>query len=530
MIRRPAILTALICLGLPAGAAETVDPAGPPAATAPAAQPAARPIDAAQDALPVVMPATDIESEAPAPSAAAPPEDVAPVALPASIQRILDGHDLGTDGLSLFVQAVDADKPLLALNGGVSRSPASIIKVLTTFAALDLLGPAYTWRTSAYLGGAMTGDRLEGDLIVQGGGDPFLTTERFWTFLRGLRANGLRHVEGNLVIDNSFFESGDEDPGAFDGQPWRTYNVTPDAFLVNLKAVRFRIWRPTAGAAPRVTTDPVIDNLAIDNRIGTRKGACQGFQRGVAFDLPNGLDSGTAILSGRFPSGCTDYSLWRTVLAPAEFAYGVFKPIWNDLGGSLSGDVRRGSVPEDTRSFSHLDSIPLSEVVRNINKFSNNVMTRQVFLTIGVESAGTPGTPEKARAAIDEWLKGRGLGDAGLYLDNGSGLSRDTRVSAGGLGEMLLQAWAHPLMPEFISSLALSGTDGTLRNRFRGTSMAGQMHIKTGRLDDVYSIAGYVQARSGRRYVVVSIHNDDSVHQGPGKELQDALLRWVYSR
>ncbi len=158
------------------------------------------------------------------------------------------------------------------LDGTATRSPASIIKLVTTFAALDLLGPAHSWRTEAYLGGFLEGDRLEGDLILKGGGDPYLTTERFWTLLRGLRANGLRHIEGDLVIDNSYFETGPEDPGAFDGQPWRTYNVTPDALLVNLKAVRFRIWRPAAGAPPRVTTDPVIENLSVDNRVGTGKG------------------------------------------------------------------------------------------------------------------------------------------------------------------------------------------------------------------------------------------------------------------
>ena len=450
--------------------------------------------------------------------------------LPAAVQRILDGHDLSPDGLSLFIHPVDGDAPLLELNGEISRSPASIIKVVTTFAALDLLGPAHTWRTNAYLDGFLEGDRLKGDLILKGGGDPFLTTERFWTLLRGLRANGLRHIEGDLVIDNSYFDLPPEDPGAFDGQPWRTYNVAPDALLVNMKAVRFRIWRPAAGAAPRIATDPVIANLSIDNRVGTGKGRCQGYQRGVAFDLPGGLDSDTAILSGRFPSGCREYSLWRTVMEPAEFTFGVFKPLWTELGGSISGQVRSGTAPEDEDTFSQHDSIPLAEVVRNINKFSNNVMTRQVFLTIGVDAAGTPGTPEKARAAIQTWMEERGLGSAGLYLDNGSGLSRETRINARGLGRMLLQAWEHPLMPEFISSLALSGTDGTLRNRFRGTDLAGRMHIKTGRLNGVYSIAGYVHARSGTRYVVVAIHNDADVHRGPGRELQDALLRWVYQR
>ncbi|UCC15135.1 MAG: D-alanyl-D-alanine carboxypeptidase/D-alanyl-D-alanine-endopeptidase [Gammaproteobacteria bacterium] len=451
-------------------------------------------------------------------------------ALPASVQNILEGHGLGHNGLSVVVHAVDADRPLLSLNPGVPRSPASTIKLLTTFAALDLLGPAYTWQTEAWIAGQLVNGRLEGDLVLKGGGDPYLTTERFWTFLRELSAKGLRQIDGDLIIDNSYFEPEPEDPGAFDGQPWRTYNVTPDALLVNLKAVQFRVYRPVAGGSPRVMTDPVLANLEIDNRIGSVKGPCQGFQRGVAIDLPEGLDGNTVQLSGRFPTGCHEYSIYRTVMTPPEFAYGVFEPLWTQLGGNLSGHVTTGVVPDDAKRFARFNSIPMAEVVRNVNKFSNNVMTRQLLLTMGAEKMSEPGTAAKGRLVIDRWLADMGLDHADLYVENGSGLSRETRMPAGVMADMLLAAWRHPYMAEFIASMPLSGLDGTMRNRFRGSSLAGRMHVKTGRLDDVYAIAGYVQARSGTRYVVVEFHNDKDVHRGPGKELQDRLLRWVYEQ
>jgi len=450
--------------------------------------------------------------------------------LPPGIQRILDGHGLGRDGLSIIVQAVDSDRPLLSLNPQTPRSPASTIKLLTTFAALDLLGPAFTWRTEAWIDGTASEGRLDGDLILKGSGDPYLTTERFWTFLRELNAKGLRQIGGDLVIDNSYFDPEPEEPGAFDGQPWRTYNVSPDALLVNLKAVQFRVYRPASGERPRVMTDPVLANLKIENRIGTVKGPCGGFQRGVAIDLPEGLDGNIVQLSGRFPSGCTEYSLYRTVMTPPEFTYGVFQPLWQQLGGSLSGDVRTGTVPHMASLFASFDSVPLAEVVRNVNKFSNNVMTRQLLLTLGAERVEPPGTATKGRTVINQWLADMGLDVDGVFIENGSGLSRDTRIPAGVMAEMLLTAWRHPYMPEFIASLPLSGMDGTMRNRFRGSSLAGRMHVKTGRLDHVYAIAGYVQARSGTRYVVVEFHNDTDVHRGPGRELQDALLRWVHEQ
>lgn len=450
--------------------------------------------------------------------------------LPPELQRILDGHGLEPDGLSIVVQAVDESEPLLSLNPAAARSPASIIKLLTTFAALDILGPAHTWRTEAFLGGRLQDGRLDGDLILKGSGDPYLTTERFWTFLRTLRAKGLRQIDGNLIIDNTYFELAEEDPGAFDGQPFRTYNVTPDALLVNLKAVQFRVYRPVPGARPNVVTDPVISNLEIDNRIANVQGPCRGYQRGVAIDLLEGLGGNKVQLSGRFPTGCNEYSLYRTVMTPPEFAYGVFEPLWTQLGGGLAGHVETGAAPEDERPFARSDSVPLAEVVRNINKFSNNVMTRQVLLTIGAERLEPPGTAEKGRQAIAGWLGETGIAMPSLYLDNGSGLSRTTRVSAAGLANMMLAAWQHPYMSEFMSSMPLSGMDGTLRNRYRGGSLAGRIHAKTGRLDNVYSIAGYVQSHSGQRFVVVAIHNDTDVHRGPGQELQNALLRWVFQQ
>jgi len=356
-------------------------------------------------------------------------------ALPPSVQRILEGHGLGKAGLSIVIRPVDAEQPLLALNPETPRSPASTIKLLTTFAALDLLGPAYSWRTEAWITGDLSEGRLEGDLILKGGGDPYLTTERFWTFLRDLNARGLRHIDGNLVIDNSYFDPEPEDPGAFDGQPWRTYNVSPDALLVNLKAVQFRVYRPAGGGRPQVITDPVLANLKIDNRIGTAKGPCRGFQRGVAIDLPEGLGGNAVQLSGRFPAGCREYSLYRTVMTPPQFAYGVFKPLWQQLGGSLSGDVRIGVVPDDAQRLSRFDSVPLAEVVRNVNKFSNNVMTRQLLLTMGAEKESEPGTAAKGREVINRWLADLCNENPGRHAGVGRGgrhrhLGRDRRVHA----------------------------------------------------------------------------------------------------
>lgn len=157
-------------------------------------------------------------------------------------------------------------------------------------------------------------------------------------------------------------------------------------------------------------------------------------------------------------------------------------------------------------------------------------MARHLLLTLGVERFGAPATVDRGRLAAGEILHERGLDFAELRIDNGAGLSRATRISADSLGKLLLAAAASDFRAEFVSSLPLAGMDGTMRGRFRNTELAGRMHIKTGRLDDVFAMAGFVHSRSGRDFVVVAIQNDTDAHRGLGEEAQSALLKWVYQQ
>jgi len=447
--------------------------------------------------------------------------------LPAPVMAKLGLYKLAPEHFSAYVQALDAEQPLVDFNAALPRNPASTIKTLTTFAALEVLTPGYVWKTRVYLDGKLADGRLDGNLVIRGSGDPYLTTENFWKLLRQLRAQGLRHIAGDLVVDNSYFQVPDEDPGEFDGQPFRSYNVLPDALLVNFKSVRFRFYPESSIKAVRVVPDPLLPNLVIDNRISLGSGACRGYQRGIAFTVPGGMDDDTVVLDGRFPGGCEEYSFSRTVMAPAQFAFGVFKGLWEEMGGSIDGGVRLGTAPVDAEPFYVHWSPTLAEVVRSINKFSNNVMTRHLLLTMGAEVYGPPGTQEKGQAVVSEWLQSRGLAFPELRLNNGAGLSRDTRIAAASLARLLREAWRSPYMPELVSSLPLSGMDGTLLHRFDDRVMAGQLHLKTGSMDHVAAIAGYAMARSGRRYVVVTLHNDTDVHRGYGENVQHALLRWL---
>lgn len=447
--------------------------------------------------------------------------------LPPEIQAVLTGHGISADDVSILVQGVDAAEPALSHLPDAPRSPASVMKVVTTWSALEYLGPAYTWPTEVYFLGGFDGHRLDGDLALKGYGDPYLVVEEFWKLLRSLRRLGLEHIDGDLVVDASHFAIDDPAPGAFDGQPYRTYNVVPSALLVNFKAVQFQFMPDTAHGRVNVATEPVLENLRIDNNLKLVDGPCRGFQAGIAFDHADADSLGHVVLDGQFSRRCTVYSLGRTVLQHDTFALGLFQSLWREVGGTFHGEVRAAEIPAEASPVLVWQSKPLGEVIRSINKNSNNVMTRQLLYTLGAEAAGPPGTREAGIAAIRELLAAHGIASDTLVLQNGAGLSRDERASVRFLVDLLRRAWASPYAPEFIASLSLGGLDGTTRGRFDAAPAQGVMHLKTGRLDHVSAVAGYVRAAGGRTYVVAVVMNTENAHRGPGQELEEAVLRYT---
>lgn len=450
--------------------------------------------------------------------------------LPRALQLIANGHTLPPSSYSLLVQEIRKDVPELSIRPDTSRNPASVIKTLTTLVALDELGPAYLWPTEVYALGPVKAGVLHGDLLLKGYGDPYLVTENFWKMLQALRRQGLHHITGDLLIDDSYFQVAATDPGEFDNKPDRSYNVLPNAMLVNFKAAYFHFYADRNGRTVSVQTDPVLPNLTMTNNLRLSKSRCGGYQRGIAINIAAGPQLDRVSFDGRFPASCGHYVMSRTVLTPQTFAFGVFQSLWQQLGGKLTGTVKAGIAPPDKKPYLTWQSRPLGEVIRLVNKYSNNVMTRQLLLTVAAETKGEPGTVENGRLFVNEFLQTNGMDPQSLSLINGAGLSRDTRISARLLADILLYADSIPYMPEFISSLSIMGMDGTARNRLKRHIRAGHAHIKTGTIDDVSAIAGYVNARSGKRFVVVGILNNPKAHRGPGEELMNALIEWTYKQ
>ena len=444
-------------------------------------------------------------------------------ALPPAVEDALQRAGISKSGVGIHVQEVSADAALLELNASAPFSPASVMKLVTTDAALELLGPTYAWKTRAYAGGAQHGDVLQGDLIIQGGGDPKLVLENFWLFLRRIRAQGIRDIRGNLVLDRSAFAPMPDDAAAFDGEPGKPYNVGPDALLLNYKTVGVRFLPDAAGTAVRVSMDlPLAGFNVVAPALSV--GDCGNWQDKLGAEV----SADGMIFTGTFPAACGDKTWYFNPYRIGQTAFfgKVFRQLWQELGGTFNGEVLDGRLPEAASLITEWSSPALPEIIRDINKYSNNVMARQVLLSLAPELPALPASTARGADAVKTWLTGKGIDAPELVIENGSGLSRLERISARTLGRILVSAFHAPTMPEFIGSLPLVGLDGTMRQRLQTESIAGHAHIKTGSLDQVRSIAGYVLAASGRRYVVVCLINDYNAARG--RAVQDALLQWIY--
>lgn len=446
--------------------------------------------------------------------------------LPAPVRASLREAGLPPSSLGVWVQDTQARKPLLQAGAEHAMNPASTMKLVTTYAALELLGPAYRWKTETYADGPLIAGALNGDLILKGYGDPKLTLENFWLLLRDLRQRGVRDIRGNVVLDQSHFAAATHDPGAFDNEPLRAYNTAPQALLVNFNAIRIRLLPD--GQSLNVIPDPAPTLLKVVNHIEMAAGPCGDWRDGIATEISSIGAERMLTLRGRFALSCGEKNFNLNLLPNGAYVNSVFRLLWTELGGMLNGGVSAGELPSGARLLARHDSPPLGDVIRDINKFSNNVMARQLFLTLGAEQAGPPATSRKAAAAIEGWLAAKELDFPELVLENGSGLSRLERISPAHLGVLLVSASNSPVFAEFESSLPIVAVDGTMKKRLNNHAVAGHAHIKTGSLEGVRSVAGYVFDARGRRMAVVAMVNHPRA--SAARPVLDAVLQWVYAR
>ena len=456
---------------------------------------------------------------------AAPPRPTAeaPISrqLPPEVLHALQRAGVPADALSAVLIEADSGHTVLAARQHQPQNPASLMKLLTTAAALDRLGPAFSWATPVWLNGPLRDGVLEGSLHIKGSGDPKMVLERLWLLLRRVQQLGVREIRGDIVLDNSAFSVSDIAPGDFDGEPLRPYNVRPSALLLNYRTVLYTFVPDVAAGMARVLVEPPLAGAAFERSVPLAGGPCADWRSTLQAQFTN---PGLPRFAGHYSASCGELSWPVADPQPATYDARLLEGLWREMGGVMTGRVREGPAPIDIKPAFEQRSPPLAELVRDINKFSNNVMAQQLFLSLALHAnPGLPATVSSAREAMRQWLTERsGEPATDIVIDNGSGLSRDNRVSTLLLARVLMRAWDSGVMSELMSSLPISGVDGTLR---RSRTSVGRAHLKTGSLRDSNGLAGYVLSNSGRRYVLAAIVNHPNA--GVARPALEALVQWT---
>lgn len=431
-----------------------------------------------------------------------------------------------------------------------ARTPASTMKLIPTFIALDQLGSDFAWVNRVYYSGMRIGETLYGDIIIQGSGDPKLTKERLEQLLARVQQAGIRHIQGNIIVDTSVFHNVSKDLAAFDNDPLRPYNASPDGFLVNFSTLEIHSFPDDTGSA-QLQYAPRLADYTLPPTIAMRSGACSSPRYSLDPQWrSNGLDFASAL-----PVNCGERTFYVAYPDAKDFAKRAVKQMWIQLGNTLSGDVisQESSVNRKGVSVLPLLSYPsasLRDIVHDINHHSNNVMTEQVTLTLPLFAQNNNNTGGAANekvgyslyyqhpksdypaalTTIEQWWHSH-LTTPPPVMTNGSGLCRTCTLTAANLAELLQYAYTHPEFAAYVDSLGIAGVSGTIKEhsaRLPNSQAIGRAWIKTGTLNNVTSMAGYVKGLSGKDYVVVGIINKaDALNTYEARHVLDTMLDWT---
>lgn len=447
--------------------------------------------------------------------------------LPVELSRALLEANIPDTQVGILVREIGNPVPLLAHGEQREFNPASLMKLVTTLAAMDSLGPAHEFKTRVLTDGGLVDGVLRGNLIFEGGGDPALTLERFWLLLRELRERGVREIDGDVIADPRYYQLAPiPDAAGFDQAPLRPYNAQPSAMLVNFNTLNLRLSVLANGLSARIEPTPDATMLAVVDEAKISDGACNGWRDKLSLEITDN----TLHLSGSYPLACGEQTVPLNLLPPEATLAVIFNALWKSLGGVLHGKFKlaetdAGEQAAPPRLLLEFASPPMAQLTRDINKNSNNVMAKMLYLNLGAARYGAPATWEKAERAVRAWANERGIEMPELVLENGSGLSRIERISAASLARLLDYAAERPAYYEFAASLPAVGLEGTQKGRMNGTSAVGAAWLKSGTLDGVRNLAGYVLGPHGRRRSLVFLINH--ANAAAAGQAQSALLTWA---
>ncbi len=450
--------------------------------------------------------------------------------LPDSVQQALASVGLPADALAAVALPLRGGARAWQHQGRRPMQPGSTIKLLTSIVALDQLGPNHRGFTELRSAAPLVDGTLQGDLVLLGGADAELGVPELWALLLELQQAGVRHIAGELIVDRTRHRPARPDLGLppFDEAPEFPYNAVPDALMLNQGGLLPLALRATdSGVA--ASTVPPLDGVIVDSSMTVVDAPCADWRSHwqPATVAPDAAAGGAVriTLNGAFPRGCTQRAALG-LLDRQLLAAGLFRSLWQGLGGTWAGAAREAAAPAGTRLLARRTGRAWGELLRPLNKTSDNTWTRLLYLELGVPgmvAAPARSTADLAGDAVRHWLAGHGIDDDGVVLDNGSGLSRSERLSPWQLARALQVAHAGRHASDLIMSLPSAGVDGTMRHRLKDSPAAGWARLKTGTLRNVVALAGYVHDAEGRPWAVAMMINHDTL-AARGRPVLDALV------
>lgn len=426
--------------------------------------------------------------------------------------------------MGVSVIRVSDGEVLFESNADELRVPASAAKLVTAAAALDSLGPSFTFVTEVWATGDVVDGTLEGDLYVRGGGDPTLVQERIWRLLGDLRRDGIASIDGDIIFDDSRFSGDPQIPGwtkPRDLADGPSYFPSIGALGLDFGTVTLVV-RPGTEPGKAATVEPEApygSAIRWDNQVVTD---VQGRRRDI--DVVREVNGRTLnfVLSGSIPVNGDTVRIRRAVHDPTSVFMQVFDDLRRQQGMDVTGELRRASVPADAERLRVIYSPPLASVLMDTNKYSSNFMAEMVLRTLGAETSGE-GSNEQGLVAVEAYLAKLGFSAEAYRMKNGSGLSRETMMPPHLLTAVIRDMVSNwQVGPEFVASMAIAGVDGTLRKRMR--DHAGAVRGKTGTLDGVHCLAGVLQTASGETLAYSILVNDIAGRLSRVKDLQDRFL------
>ena len=440
-----------------------------------------------------------------------------------TVETILGNSCLRKQNFGIKIQSLERNKTLYSVNSNRLFAPASNVKLLTTAMALKRLRPEYRFKTGLYATTPVGGETLRGDIFIKGFGDPNLVSEQMWLLVKELKNIPLRKVHGDIIADASFFDNN------LRVKTWKkggveAYNAPLGALSFNFNTVTVHI-NPgeKPGDRPVVVVDPNIEFIRVDNRARTVSKSKRSRL------IVNRIDRGShneITISGVVSVNHARETYYLNITRPAYYAASVFKEYLRQEGVEVTGKVRVGFVPEGAYEILSHSSMPLSLILRGLNKFSNNFVAEQILKTIGADIYGPPGTTLNGLRAMDEYMQSLKYKPEGFSILDGSGLSRQNRLSPDQIVSVFQDMYADlGVYPEFISALGVMGRDGNVLKRMNGHNSAERARVKTGTLNSVSALSGYFQSADGERFAFSILMNDLKCSNGQAKRLQDRIVR-----